>query len=179
MQRLQVADSDMMSIAIQQEISRSEEARYDHRLHGVLLVSRGLSCYEVGELLGHHSTTVQRWVRSFERNGFSGLADGDRPGRQTRLTPEHVEAVNKDLRIPPRDLGYHQNLWDGKLLSYHLERSYGIALGVRQCQRLFGRLGFRLRKPRPLIANADPALQEGFKKTAKSGKRPGRRPLEP
>jgi hypothetical protein len=26
---------------------RFEEARYDHRLHGVLLVSQGLSCYEV------------------------------------------------------------------------------------------------------------------------------------
>ena len=46
MKKLQISDRDIMSIAIQQEIYRSEEARYDHRLHGVLLVCRGLSCYK-------------------------------------------------------------------------------------------------------------------------------------
>jgi transposase len=172
MKKLQVSDNEIMSIAIQQEISRSEEARYDHRLHGVLLVSQGMSCYEVGDLLGHHSTTVQRWVRSFEKNGFAGLADCERPGRNTRLNQKHLKTVNNDLRKPPRDLGYNQNLWDGKILSHHLEKSYGIKLGVRQCQRLFHSLGFRLRKPRPLIAKSDPEEQESFKKTPKIVKKP-------
>jgi transposase len=171
MKKLQISDKDIMSIAIQQEIARSEEARYDHRLHGVLLVSRGLSCYEVGDLLGHHSTTIQRWVRSFEQRGFAGLADCERPGRPRRLTSEQWEAVNRDLRKQPRDLGYPQNLWDGKLLSHHLQQSYRVSLGARQCQRLFRTLGFRLRKPRPLIANADPERQEAFKKTAKASTR--------
>jgi transposase len=36
---------------------------------------------------------------------------------------------------------------------------------VRQCQRLFRQMGFRLRKPRPLIAHADPAAQAAYKKT--------------
>jgi hypothetical protein len=30
-----------MKIAVQQEISRSDESRYDHRLHGVLLARLG------------------------------------------------------------------------------------------------------------------------------------------
>ena len=72
MKKLQISDRDIMSIAIQQEIFRSEEARYDHRLHGVLLVGRGLSCYQVAELFGQHSTTIQRWVHSFEKDGFAG-----------------------------------------------------------------------------------------------------------
>jgi len=38
MKRLQVADRELMEIALRNEILRSEEARYDHRLHGVLLV---------------------------------------------------------------------------------------------------------------------------------------------
>jgi hypothetical protein len=37
-------------------------------------------------------------------------------------------------------------------------------LGVRQCQRLFRQFGFRLRKPRPLIAKANPSLQKAHKK---------------
>jgi transposase len=55
-------------------------------------------------------------------------------------------------------------LWDGKLLSHHLSETYEIDLGVRQCQRLFKQLGFRRRKPRPLIAHSDPALQRAYKK---------------
>ena len=171
MKKLQISDRDIMSIAIQQEISRSEEARYDHRLHGVLLVSNGLSCYKVGELFGQHSTTIQRWVHSFEKDGFAGLADFERPGRPKRLTVEQWEAMSQDLRTHPRELGYQQNLWDGKLLSHHLRKSYEVNLGTRQCQRIFRNLGFRLRKPRPLIAKADPEEQEAFKKTAKTGKR--------
>ncbi len=39
MRKLQIADAEVMRIAIQQEIGRSEESRYDHRLHGLLLVN--------------------------------------------------------------------------------------------------------------------------------------------
>lgn len=170
MRKLEISDKGIMSVAIQQEISRSEEARYDHRLHGVLLVCRGLSCYEVGDLFGQHPTTIQRWVRSFERSGFAGLSDCERPGRPSRLTAQQWDRVSQDLRRQPRDLGYPQNLWDGKLLSHHLWRAYGVDLGVRQCQRVFRQLGFRLRKPRPLIAKADPEEQVSFKKTTKTGK---------
>ena len=52
MRKLQISDANIMQIAVQQEILRSEESRYDHRLHGVLLVSHGLSCGEVATLLG-------------------------------------------------------------------------------------------------------------------------------
>jgi transposase len=41
-----------------------------------------------------------------------------------------------------------------------IERECEIDLGVRQCQRLFRRLGFRIRKPRPSIAQADPERQK-------------------
>ncbi len=69
-------------------------------------------------------------------------------------------------RTDPRNFGYGQNLWDGKLLSHHIEKVYHVKLGVRQCQRLFNKLGFRLRKPRPVIAKADEVAQTEFKKTS-------------
>lgn len=50
MKRLEIADRDIMEIALRNEILRSEEALYDHRLHGVLLAYRGMSCYEVGDM---------------------------------------------------------------------------------------------------------------------------------
>jgi transposase len=165
MRRLEIGDAEIMRIAVQQEIVRSEESRYDHRLHGILLVLSGMNCYEVAELFGQSPRTVEYWVQRFEQNGFAGLQEAERPGRPGTLDARALERVGWDLRRNPRGLGYEQNLWDGKLLRHHLAEKYAIALGVRQCQRLFTRLGFRRRKPRPVIAQADPEAQRTYKKT--------------
>jgi len=173
MRRLEIADADIMRMAVQDEIAGSEESRYDHRLHGVLLVSSGLSCYEVAEYFGHSPRTVELWIKKFERSGFAGLQETPRPGRPRSLTEAQIRAVGRDLRRSPRDFGYGQTLWDGKLLSHHLAGKFGVALGVRQCQRLFRRLGFRRRKPRPVIAKADPDAQRRYKKTPAPGGQTG------
>ncbi|EQD79624.1 hypothetical protein B1B_00114 [mine drainage metagenome] len=52
MRKLRIEDTDLMRIAIQQEIGRSEESRYDHRLHGLLLVMAGQSCRQVADWFG-------------------------------------------------------------------------------------------------------------------------------
>jgi transposase len=154
-----------MRIAVQQEILRSEESRYDHRLHGILLVCSGLSCSEVAELFGHGPRTIQYWVRRFEESGFAGLEEAPRPGRPSMVDDNIRNGIAADLRSSPREFGYSQNLWDSKLLSHHLSGQYGVHLGERQCRRLFRQLGFRRRKPRPLIAKADQEAQEKYKKT--------------
>lgn len=173
MRKLTIQDSEIMKVAIQQEIVRSEEARYDHRLHGVLLVCAGKSCYEVADLLGHSPRTIQYWIERFEQSGFAGLQDQERKGRPAKIDERTFKKVNEDLRQLPRDLGYEQNLWDGKLLSHHLQVKHNVRLGVRQCQRLFSQLGFRRRKPRPMIAQADPEAQREYKKTSSHGKKKG------
>lgn len=174
MRKLEIVDAEIMRIAVQQEIARSEQSRYDHRLHGVLLVSQGLNCHRVARYLGQDPVTVQRWVNRFNQRGFAGLQEGERPGRPSSLSRPQWSRLEADLRRSPADFGYGQNLWDGKILSHHLARRYGVRLGVRQCQRLFGQMGFRRRKPRPLIAQADPAAQAAYKKTASPGPRPKR-----
>jgi transposase len=174
MRKLQIQDAEIMKVALQQEIFRSEESRYDHRLHGVLLVCAGKTCYEVADLFGHSPRTIEYWVGRFEHSGFAGLEEGERPGRPSILDERTRQRIAQDLRRSPRQLGHAQNLWDGKLLSYHLAARYGVQLGVRQCQRLFRQLGFRRRKPRPVIAQADPQAQRAYKKTAPPGSKKGR-----
>lgn len=174
MKRLQIRDAAVMQIAIQQEIARSEEARYDHRLHGVLLVASGESCIEVGRTFGENARTIQRWVKRFEQRGFDGLRDGERTGRPRALDARQWERLAAELRRSPRDFGHEQNLWDGKVLGLHLKQRYGVTLGVRQCQRIFRQMGFRLRKPRPQVAQSDPVAVADTKKTAPAGKARGR-----
>lgn len=163
MRPLTITNPDLV-LGLQDEIRRSEEARYDHRLHAVLLVSQGMTCPDVAFKLGDSVRIVEHWVKGFEENGFSALSDKPRPGRPARLTEKQLTTIGGALRKLPKDIGLSGNLWDGKILSAYIQREFSVPLKVRQCQRLFHKLSFRLRKPRHQIAHGDPMLQELFKK---------------
>lgn len=177
MKALTISDAPKIILGLQDEIRRSGESRYDHRLHGVLLVAQGMTCPEVSRILGDSPRTVEYWVRRFEEKGLSGLVEGERSGRPRRLNDEQLEEINSALRHPPESVGIKRGLWDGKGLSAFIKERYRVSLGVRQCQSLFKSLGFRLRKPRPLIAQSDPLLQKRYKKTPKVGRRSQSRPV--
>ena len=70
MKALTISDREEMILALQDEIRRSPDARYDHRLHGVLLVAEGMSCRRAAEMLGDSPGTVVNWIRRFEQSGL-------------------------------------------------------------------------------------------------------------
>lgn len=158
-----------VAFVLQDEIRRSEEARYDHRLHAVLLVAKGMSCPEASDYLGDSERTLRYWIDRYIKQGLQGLIENERPGRPSRLTNKQIERINQALRGKPEDVGLRGGIWDGKLLSTFIQREFQISLGIRQCQRLFRQLHFRLRKPRPMIARANPEVQEDFKKQHEAG----------
>ena len=150
MRKLVIADADVMRLAIQQEIARSNESRYDHRLHGLLLVTGGHSGPQVADVLGEDRRTGQRWVTRFETHGLTGVRDGGRSGRPATLHAKQWVALGRDLRRDPQTFGHAGHLWDGTLFAAHLRLRYKVRLGVRQCPRIFGHMGCRLRKPRQI-----------------------------
>jgi len=153
MRKLRIDDVEVARIAIQHEIGRSEESRYDPRLHGLLLLAAGHSCREVAALFGEDDTTVQRWVHRFTEGGLTALRDGERPGRPPALDPEQWSQLQADLRRSPRDFDFAAACWDGPTLSKHLRIRYGIELGVRQCQRIFRQMEIRQLRPRYRISS--------------------------
>ncbi len=172
MRALTITDSEEMILVLQDEIRRSEQSRYDHRLHGVLLVAQGLSAHQVAGYLGDSPRTVQYWVQRLNQDGLSGLAESPGRGRPSRLSERELKQLDGILRESPREHGMAVNLWDGKTLSRWLKENWQIELSVRQCQRLFRQLDFRQRKPRPVLARADPVAQQAHKKTPSTSKGP-------
>lgn len=145
---------------LQYEMRRSKESRYDHRLHGVLLVAQKMKCPEVARLLGDSTRTVEYWIRRFEENGLAGLREGYRPGRPKLLNDRQIGEISSALQQIPESVGMRGELWSGKKLSAFIELRYGVSLGVRRCQYMFNQFGFRLRKPRPQIASAVSDIQK-------------------
>jgi transposase len=166
MRTLKVDDAEVMILALQDEIHRSEHARYDHRLHAVLMVAQGLSARQTATYLGDSPRTVEYWVNRFNAEGPAGLVETPKAGRPSRLSREQLDEAAQVLRDSPRRHGIDANLWDGKTFSHWIARQWGVELGVRQCQRLFRTFGFRLRKPRPMLAHADPEEQRRHKRNS-------------
>src|SRR3989344_3766129 len=102
MKPLTIADASTIVLGLQDEIRRSEESRYDHRLHAVLLVAQGMKCPEVASLLGDAPRTVEYWINKFEARGLAGLVDGERSGRPGRLTAEQISVIGSGPRKGPR-----------------------------------------------------------------------------
>jgi transposase len=150
-------------LSIQEEIHRSDDSKYDHRLHALLLVTQGMSCRQVAALMGDAPRTVAYWIQRFKESSFSGLIEGERSGRPCKLDQGQLDKIGSVIRQPTSEVGL-DGPWDGKTLSEYIFNTWDIDLGVRQCQRLFKQLGFRFRKPRPKIARAEPIVQAEFKK---------------
>ncbi len=121
---------------------------------------------------GDSPRSVQYWVQRLLNQELAGLWDKEHSGRPRQLSVSVRKKLRKEIGRSPRELGYEQNLWDGALLSYHLKEQYSINLGIRQCQRLFHKLGFTLQRPHQRAQEADPIAQEDFKKLQTVNERP-------
>ena len=161
---LQIKDLEKVKNEIQAYFNTNEDARFVRRLDVVALICNGHALNYVAGLFGINSTTVQRWIHRLNESGFQGLKDKPGRGRRSQINDTDRLKLKSDLEKSPKDLGYDQARWDGKLLSHHLKVQYSVELRVRQCQNLFKQLGFSLQRPRKMPVGADPEKQEAFKK---------------
>jgi transposase len=145
-QRLHLAETATITLTLHQEIRRSEESRYDHRLHAVLLIVQGITCPEVAKLLGEAPRTVEYWLDRYEKNGIAGLGEQPKSGRPSRLSEKQLEEVKAALQQVQADLPGPS--LTGKALAAWIAEHYGVSLGVRQCQRLLRQLASRPIKSR-------------------------------
>ncbi|MGQ0650837.1 MAG: helix-turn-helix domain-containing protein [Betaproteobacteria bacterium] len=155
MRKLTISDLGGLQEALRKAASRSGESRELHRLHQVMLVALGNSCYRVARWFGEDPRTVERWVQRFEKSGALALRNGSRSGRPPLL------AADLTRSLPQLVAAYPKGKWSGRLLKEQLERRFGVALSLRQCQRLLrqiyalsGRPSGRSRNAAGLVALA-------------------------
>ena len=167
MKPLTIADSETIILGLQDEIRRSEESRYDHRLHGVLLVAHGMTCPEAAALLGDAPRTVEYWIRGFEQRGLAALRDGERSGRPGRLSKKHLRGINAALRRMPRAVGLGGNVWDGKTLAAWIQRAVRDCFGRAAVSAFVPAVGLSAAQTAPCHCSGGSRTAEGAKKNSK------------
>lgn len=170
MQTLSIQSAEKIQFEIQKYFNKNEEARYIHRLHAILLKldNKDHTCDSIGKLLGHSNKTISNWINKLNEDAdIESLRSKKIPGRPPILTEQQQVEIKAILQETPEKHGVTANIWDGKSLSFYIQKTYNITLGVRQCQRLFRKLGFSLKRARPVVAKGDTVKKETFKKTSR------------
>jgi putative transposase len=145
------------------ELYRKEKNhKLKERYHALVLMHEFKNCPKVAQLLKRSRRIVQSWINAFNKGGIEALIPIKPPGRPSRLSKEQMRELETDVLTHPRKLGYDFSNWEGKSVSYHIKKKFGVVLKVRQCQNLLHEMDLTLQRPRHEFPNADPKERERF-----------------
>lgn len=167
MQKLKIKKANEIEAQIHQYLHNSEESRFIHRLHGILLLlnNEENNCTNIASLFKNSPRSLSNWVHSVNNSGsIEVLRDKLRKGRNCRLNDDQLNQIKLVIQKHPSEVELSANIWDGKTLSHYIQREYAVTIQVRQCQRLFRKLGFSLKRARPIVAKGNPEKKEESKK---------------
>ena len=143
MKRLTIKKPDQIKAQILQYLNGSEELKFSHKLHGVLLLLVNANCSRVSRIYGGTPQGLAAWIHKLnqgEGGDIQVLRDKAKPGRNKRLSPHHIKAIKYALNKKPTAYGMQGTVWTGEILSKYLNKKYGVQLKVRMCQRWIQRL---------------------------------------
>ena len=168
MQKLRLTSPKKIERQINVLMSEDPESKFIFRLCSLKMNLNDPECSadRLGKIMQKSPRTVANWIHALNTSGdIDVLRDKPKPGRNNRLTGEQLEELKLQLQKQPREAGIDANLWDGKSLSHYIKEHYGVLIQVRQCQRLFRKMGFSLKRGRTVVAGGSPKAKRAFKKT--------------
>ena len=167
MKPLAITNKTVTREALLQMAEKIPGAWIGFRIAAILMILQGWRSTQIAELFDVTRWSVVKWIQKVNAQGVSGLEEGDRPGRPSRIDESVQKELEKALERDPREFGLKRNRWDGIVVVEYLERVHGVKLHVRQAQRWIRRLGFSLRRPIYRYAQATTEGVEEFGRALK------------
>lgn len=144
------------------------DARALRRLQAVRLVAEGYGLTEAAHLTGFPPRSLYRFVRRYlDARQTAALRDDEHTGRPALAPQVTAERILRELRRPPRKLGYQTNVWTVALLARRLNERYQCAISARTLRRRMKQIGLRCKRPRYVYSEKEPHLPQ--KKGRSSG----------
>ncbi|MGH2478583.1 MAG: winged helix-turn-helix domain-containing protein [Ktedonobacteraceae bacterium] len=169
-------------VKIQTEYTAEElHERYRHakdavertHWHILWLAREGKTPQVIAELLGYTARWVRMVIGRWNRRGEEGIRDHrqDADGSPMLLSAALQAELRAALQQPPEDGG----LWSGPKVAQWMQSRLGRKVAPQRGWDYLQRLGYSTRVPRPQHAKADEAVQQAFKKTARTARHGARR----
>lgn len=144
--------------ALRQAYRAEDDAAVRMRLQGLWLLRTGRRVGAVAAVVGVHYRTVQRWVRWYEQGGLAAVRAHRQGGvgQPPRLSAAQQEQVAQEVATGRFRTAAEVGVW--------IRATFGVTYRPGGLSTLLLRLRCAPKVPRPLHQNADPAMQEAWKK---------------
>jgi transposase len=163
MLRLELDDTQRAEL---RQLARQAVGRVCERAHFVLLAGQGYTVPEIGQLMGYDPQTVRAWLKRYQAQGCSGLADAPRSGRPVQV-PHLWAVLQAQASQPPPNAGYFQACWTVALLVWHLAERFRLSVSPGRVRQALRQAGFVWKRPKLAPARRpDPLAAEKEAKIA-------------
>ena len=149
-------------IKIKQLHRSCKHRKHADKLKAILLLDKGHSCIEVGEILLLDDATIRTYRNTYLSQGTQSLLKDNNKGTTTFLSSEQLETLEKHLTA--------KVYTDSKGIVVWIETKFGIRYSSSGINALLNRLGFVYKKPVLTPCKANVEKQEEFVKQYASEK---------
>jgi transposase len=151
-------------LRLSKEAERDGAYRVAKRLRAVVLNSEGRTSGELATLLPAPRSKVSAWLQQYEMHGVPGLLEGYRPGRPSELTEQQQQQLGVILDTGPAAYGLDRGVWTSPLIAWIIEEEFGVQYHPGHVRKLLPAWGFSVQRPRRVLARADAAAQNRWRR---------------
>jgi transposase len=153
-------------LRLSKEAERDGAYRVAKRLRAVVLNSEGYTSGELASLLPAPRSKVSAWLQQYQTHGVNGLLEGSRPGRPSALTEKQQQQLGDILDSGPVAYGLDRGIWTSPLITWVIEEEFGVQYHPGHVRKLLPAWGFSVQRPRRVLARADAAAQDRWRRHA-------------
>ena len=114
---------------------------------GRMFATGKLIMAEIARRLGVSRQSVSRWYKQWQRRGVRGLHGAGRAGRKSRLSAQHIERLDWELRKGARAHGFGTDLWTLPRVAALIERLTGVRYHPGHVWKILGVMDWTLQRP--------------------------------
>lgn len=135
---------------------REPAGRSREALMAAWLRRKGWFIGRIADHLGRSRSTIHDWLLRMAENGTGDRHPGKSTGRIPKVSGEQCGQIASDLCGEPAEHGFERSNWTASLLASHILAKFGVRYGRSGALALAHRLGFSVRKPRPVPHDTAP-----------------------
>jgi transposase len=149
---------------LSKEAERDGAYRVAKRLRAVVLNSEGHTSGELARILQAPRSKVSQWLQRYQSQGVDGLLEGYRSGRPAELTEKQRQRLGDILESGPVAYGLDTGIWTSPMIAWVIEEEFGAHYHPGHVRKLLHKLGFSMQRPRRVLARADAAAQDRWRR---------------
>lgn len=133
---------------IEQAMQTDQRAVVRQRATAMRLLHLDYPVAEVALILGVTAASVYGWVRRWQQQGLSGLANRPKAVKPRKVTESYQHALERALDAAPADYGYPFAVWTLERLRDHLTQETGVQVSIQWLSVLLSQQGYVYRRPK-------------------------------